>query len=98
MGLTTNEATELVKALTLRVEELEALLNPVAILAQEDTSWRVVRQKRDALLRSTDWVMTPGSTIDQAAWAAYRQALRDLPHTYQAARLEDISWPVQPSL
>ena len=98
MGLTTNEATELVKALTLRVEELEALLNPVAILAQEDTSWRDVRQKRDALLRSTDWVMTPGSTIDQAAWAAYRQALRDLPQTYQAARLEDISWPVQPSL
>ena len=85
MGLTTNEATELVKALTLRVEELEALLNPVAILSQEDSSWRVVRQKRDALLRSTDWVMTPGSTIDQAAWAAYRQALRDLPQTYQAA-------------
>ena len=28
MGLTTNEATELVKALTLRVEELEAMLNP----------------------------------------------------------------------
>ena len=43
MGLTTNEATELVKALTLRVEELEALLNPVAILSQEDSSWRVVR-------------------------------------------------------
>ena len=80
MGLTINEATELVKALTLRVEELEALLNPVAILSQEDSSWTVVRQKRDALLRSTDWVMTPGSTIDQAA------------------RLEDISWPVQPSL
>jgi|TARA_S200002703_G_scaffold157635_1_gene166035 hypothetical protein len=98
MGLTVNEATESVKALTLRVEELEALLNPVAILSQEDSSWRVVRQKRDALLRSTDWVMTPGSTIDQAAWAAYRQALRDLPQTYQAARLEDISWPVQPSL
>ena len=38
MGLTTNEATELVKALTLRVEELEALLNPVAILSQEDSS------------------------------------------------------------
>jgi|TARA_R100001510_G_C7635274_1_gene193556 hypothetical protein len=98
MALTKNEALELVNALTLRVEELEAILNPVAILAQEDTSWIVVRQKRDALLRSTDWVMTPGSTIDQAAWAAYRQALRDLPQTYHSARLKDISWPIQPSL
>ena len=98
MALTKNEALELVIALTRRVEELEAILNPVAILAQEDTSWIVVRQKRDALLRSTDWVMTPGSTIDQAAWAAYRQALRDLPQTYYSARLKDISWPIQPSL
>ena len=37
MALTKNEALELVNALTLRVEELEAILNPVAILAQEDT-------------------------------------------------------------
>ena len=95
MGLTTNEATELVKALTLRVEELEALLNPVAILSQEDSSWRVVRQKRDAILRSTDWVMTPGSTIDQAAWAAYRQALRDITKTYKT--LDTVKWPTEPT-
>ena len=94
MGLTTNEATELVKALTLRVEELEALLNPVAILAQEDTSWRVVRQKRDALLRSTDWVMTPAgalqisSAMPDLSWGCYKTEKR-CPFTFD--RLGDDS-------
>ena len=51
------------------------------ILNLEETSWAIIRKKRDFLLRTTDWTMTTGCTVDQAAWAAYRQALRDIPQT-----------------
>ena len=46
-----------------------------AILALDETSWEIIRKKRDFLLRTTDWTMTPGCTVDQAAWAAYRLSL-----------------------
>jgi hypothetical protein len=38
-----------------------------------------LRQRRDALLYATDWTQVPDAPVDRAAWAAYRQALRDLP-------------------
>jgi hypothetical protein len=57
--------------------------------------WEAIRQKRDALIRKSDWTMTPGATVDQAQWTAYRQILRDLPQTYENA--EDVVWPTVPS-
>ena len=66
-----------------------------AILKLDETSWDIIRKKRDFLLRTTDWTMTPGCTVDQAQWSAYRQNLRDIPQTY--SKLEDISWPTKPS-
>ena len=41
--------------------------------------------------------MTPGSTVDQAQWSAYRQNLRDLPQTYKGKTADSVVWPVQPS-
>lgn len=41
-----------------------------------------VREKRKALLSECDWTQTvdaPLSDAQKAAWAAYRQALRDIP-------------------
>ena len=43
--------------------------------------WQAIREKRDVLIRESDWTMTPGATVDQAQWTAYRQVLRDLPQT-----------------
>ena len=77
--------------------KLHELIHPEEVLELSDTSWDIVRKKRDYILKSTDWVMTPSSTLDQAQWAAYRQQLRDLPQTYSSAKLEDIQWPTQPS-
>jgi|TARA_B100000085_G_scaffold283080_1_gene312928 hypothetical protein len=57
--------------------------------------WQAIRQKRDVLIRESDWTMTPGATVDQAQWTAYRQVLRDLPQTYENA--EDVVWPTVPS-
>ena len=61
----------------------------------QPNNWEVIRQKRDRLIRESDWTMTPGATVDQAQWAAYRQVLRDLPQTYENA--EDVVWPTVPS-
>ena len=59
--------------------------------------WAVIREKRDQILQDTDWTMTPGCTVDQAQWAAYRQNLRDLTSTYAETGPESVVWPVQPS-
>ena len=67
------------------------------ILNLEETSWAIIRKKRDFLLRTTDWTMTTGCTVDQAAWAAYRQALRDIPQTYKVAGYSAVKWPTTPS-
>ena len=65
------------------------------ILNLEETSWAIIRKKRDYLLWSTDWTMTPGCSLDQSAWSAYRQALRDIPQTYK--EYSKVEWPTQPS-
>ena len=57
--------------------------------------WEEIRQKRDQLIRDSDWTMIPGATVDQAQWSAYRQILRDLPQTY--SNPEDVVWPTPPS-
>jgi hypothetical protein len=57
--------------------------------------WEAIRQKRDQLIRDSDWTMIPGATVDQAQWSAYRQILRDLPQTY--SNPEDVVWPTPPS-
>ena len=67
------------------------------ILNLEETSWAIIRKKRDFLLRTTDWTMTPGCTVDQAAWAAYRQSLRDIPQTYRVDGYGAVVWPTVPS-
>ena len=57
--------------------------------------WIAIREKRTQLIRDSDWTMTPGATVDQAQWSAYRQILRDLPQTY--SNPEDVVWPTAPS-
>ena len=57
--------------------------------------WESIRQKRDQLIRDSDWTMIPGVTVDQAQWSAYRQILRDIPQTY--TNPEDVIWPTPPS-
>ena len=38
-----------------------------------------VRAQRDRLLSASDWTQVADAPVDKAAWAAYRQELRDLP-------------------
>jgi hypothetical protein len=54
-----------------------------------------IRRERNALLAASDWTQVADAPVDNAAWAKYRQALRDLP-----AKIKDptanVKWPKAP--
>ena len=52
------------------------------------------RERRNALLASSDWTQINDAPVNKVAWATYRQALRDIP-AQQGFPLE-VQWPVQP--
>ena len=74
-----------------------AKTNTIEEAAAETLTWDDIRDKRDQILRTTDWTMTTGATVDQAQWAAYRQVIRDIPQTYKDKTPDDVVWPTQPS-
>lgn len=53
-----------------------------------------VRAERTQLLKDSDWTQVADAPVDKAAWATYRQALRDVPS--QAGFPWDVQWPTQP--
>ena len=53
-----------------------------------------IRAERDALLSGSDWTQVADAPVDQAAWAVYRQALRDIPE--QAGFPGSVTWPTEP--
>ena len=99
MGLTANNDLVSLSAnfdsLKAKVEAIEIIVYGEKVLELDDSTWENIRSKRDYILKSTDWTVTPGCTVDQAQWSAYRQNLRDIPQTY--SKLEDINWPTNPS-
>ena len=52
------------------------------------------RDQRNKLLADCDWTQLPDATGNKAAWATYRQQLRDLPN--QQGFPWDFIWPEQP--
>lgn len=52
------------------------------------------RAERDRLLAASDWTQVADAPVDQAAWAAYRQALRDIPQ--QPGFPATVTWPTKP--
>jgi len=52
------------------------------------------RAQRNDLLAASDWTQVPDAPVGQAAWATYRQALRDI--TTQAGFPAQINWPEAP--
>ena len=53
-----------------------------------------IREDRNNRLSESDWTQLPDASVDTAAWATYRQALRDLP-TQEGFPL-NITWPTKP--
>lgn len=67
---------------------------------QEDISHELdlksssVRATRNNLLSQSDWTQVADAPVDKAAWATYRQALRDI--TGQAGFPSTVDFPVNP--
>jgi hypothetical protein len=55
-----------------------------------------LRNWRDTELARTDWTQVADAPIDKAAWAIYRQALRDLPLQFNDIR--NVVLPVKPEV
>ena len=53
-----------------------------------------IRNSRTEMLKDSDWTQITDATADKAAWAIYRQALRDI--TTQAGFPQTITWPDAP--
>jgi len=67
------------------------------VAGENDRLATAARQKRDALLSQSDWMVT--KAMESSAplnfeWASYRQALRDVPQ--QSGFPTNIDWPVAP--
>lgn len=58
--------------------------------------WQRIRDKRDLLLKNSDWTMMPDapSSLNYREWEKYRQALRDLPNDF--ANPKEVIWPESP--
>jgi hypothetical protein len=60
--------------------ETTAAAQEAAYKAMKDTEQaKSVRSSRTEQLKECDWTQINDSTADKAAWATYRQALRDIP-------------------
>ncbi len=62
---------------------------------QYDVSWIEVRKERNEALEISDWRAVSDRTMSQA-WIDYRQALRDLPQTYESANDAADNFPIPP--
>lgn len=68
--------------------------NPLFPDATDEQKWEQIRLWRNAELVRTDWTMISDAPTDKVAWAAYRQALRDLPA--QDGLADAAEFPVAP--
>lgn len=60
-------------------------------------TWNDIRGQRAILLQRCDWTQVADADLTQPekdAWAAYRQALRDIPETYPMPL--EVVWPQPP--
>jgi hypothetical protein len=64
-------------------------------VADDASAMRALRDERNRRLAASDWTQVPDAPVDQAAWAAYRQQLRDLPDNTEDPR--NPVWPTPPA-
>jgi Phage tail assembly chaperone protein len=72
-------------------------------IEEQNNAWRMrkdseqanaIRMSRNNSLKECDWTQIPDAPVDQAAWATYRQALRDVPQ--QEGFPFNVVWPTSP--
>jgi hypothetical protein len=65
-----------------------------AIAAKDTEQAKAMRSQRTDKLKDSDWTQVADAPVDKAAWATYRQALRDI--TAQPGFPWDTQWPDAP--
>jgi hypothetical protein len=68
--------------------------NPLFPDATNEQKWEQIKLWRNAQLKESDWTQVADAPTDKAAWATYRQALRDLPA--QGGLADAAEFPVAP--
>ena len=87
--------------------QVELTAEEIAARQAEEAAWNAgafdramadLRQKRNALISSCDWVMLSDSPVaDKAAWETYRQALRDITNGLTTVeQVQAVTWPTKP--
>lgn len=80
------------------------VLGPIFANSQEQADYEArrdseqaetIRRERNSKLAACDWTQAADSPVDKAAWATYRQSLRDV--TTQSGFPWQVQWPVAPS-
>lgn len=93
--ITKEKHKELLEGANLHHKTIEVSGNELILVDQIIvTTWEIIRNKRDRLLTSSDYTQMPDWPGDKAAWATYRQLLRDIPQTYSSP--EEVVWPTAP--
>ena len=80
---------------TMLVGEVVSPVSGDALVEYNDKLMDELRSSRNSLLKSSDWTQVSDAPVDQAAWATYRQQLRDLPAS--TTDPSNVVWPERPS-
>jgi len=59
-----------------------------------EQKWNETRSRRNSFLSQSDWTQLNDSKENKAAWAIYRQELRDIPQTFSTP--DSVIWPSKP--
>jgi hypothetical protein len=90
-GAVDSVSERVVNLQTLKIERRQRKIPSIANL---------IREQRKLLLAGCDWTQaadSPLSAEQKAAWAAYRQALRDLPDEQGSVNsIDEVVWPTPP--
>lgn len=81
----------------LKAQNVDGVISLVADSDKASPLWAKLRRNREVFLLASDWTQladSPLSSEVKAAWATYRQALRDITGT--TADPELVTWPSQP--
>ncbi|HEK0270620.1 tail fiber assembly protein [Pseudomonas aeruginosa] len=71
----------------------------VLLAAINAQAWELIRAERDRRIAATDYTQMPDSPLtaeQRQAFAAYRQALRDIPQDHDSP--DAVAWPDVPAL
>ena len=60
----------------------------------DEQKWEKIRLWRNLQLSLSDWTQVADAPVNKAAWASYRQALRDLPA--QGGSADSVKFPLTP--